>query len=74
LSLAILSQCWILLVISFAWSVSKLDDDFPAVSMIGLYAQALSRVQTIPSVSIVFFISLYPLFKELVDDTSNDEV
>jgi hypothetical protein len=42
--------------------------------MIGLYAQALSRVQTIPSVSIVFFISLYPLFKELVDGTSNDEV
>jgi len=51
-------QCCISFVISLAWSVLKVPD-FPAVSIMGLYAHALSRVQTSPSVSIVFFISSF---------------
>jgi hypothetical protein len=64
-----------LFVISFAWLVSKLDDDFPAVSINGWYlAHALSRVHKSPTVSIVFFISFFFLSIKLADDTSSDEV
>jgi hypothetical protein len=72
-SLASVLQCCKSLVISLAWSVSKVPD-LPAVSIMGLYAHADNRVQEIARVSIVFFISIFFLSIKLVDGTSNDEV
>jgi len=70
LSFASVLQCCISFVISFAWLSLNEADDLPAVSMIGEYAHALSRVQTSPRVSIVFFISSFSsLVIKLVDDT-----
>jgi hypothetical protein len=48
--------------------------DLPLLSITGLKPQPCNRVHNSPIVSIVFFISSVPLFKELVDGTSNDEV